>query len=53
MELQSKLEAYRAKKNRDEKINNLKAKFKSFVNWKKDDYIKDSEQEVVSLSLII
>lgn len=48
MELQTKLEAYRAKKNREAKINYVKDKIKNVVNWgKKDDNLM--EQEVQSI----
>lgn len=48
MELQAKLEAYRAKKNREAKLNYVKDKFKKVVNWGKKNNNDDDliEQEV-------
>lgn len=54
MDLQTKLETYRAKKNREAKINYVKDKFKNVVNWgKKDDNLMEQEESLIDEEPII
>lgn len=46
MELESKLLAYRAKKNREAKINHLKESFKKVIRWNKPKTEDCKEQQV-------